>query len=235
MTKNFMDFTSDKVDIFILLVDSSGSMAEDASAVSKGLEMYKKSFENFSEVSSIVVSVSKFATDLYLTPFCRVKDIDTSYEASGTTVLNYAIVEGSKYLKKYMQDIIEVKAIIPKATFIVFSDGEPMKDYATTGEAKSAIENLNESGVTTVFVAFGKSIVAAYGKKMGFKSTIDVNNRNTVIEFLGVELSKSCKKQSKSLKGLGENFFSKAASEQSTEYSSKTAQVLEDEDWMDDL
>ena len=47
---HFFDFSSDKIDIFMLLIDSSGSMSGDRDNVIRGLNLYKKSFENFPEV-----------------------------------------------------------------------------------------------------------------------------------------------------------------------------------------
>ncbi len=52
-------------------------------------------------------------------------------------------------------------------------------------------------GVTTAFVAFGNAMKAQYGKNMGFVATVDVDD---IENFLGVELSSSCKEQSKETK-----------------------------------
>ncbi len=72
--------------------------------------------------------------------------------------------------------------------------------------------------------------------QFGFQSTIDVNNKQVLSNFLGVELSRSCKEQSKSMKSLGANFFSKAAnSSKSEKYSQKTKQAIEDEDWFKNI
>ena len=54
---HFYDFPSDKMDVFEFNIDSSGSMSGDTENVKKGLEMYKKSFEGFSEANSIVVAI----------------------------------------------------------------------------------------------------------------------------------------------------------------------------------
>lgn len=233
---NFMDFSSDKVDIFFILLDASGSMDSETDKVEEGLKMYQKSFKNFPEVNSIAVSVSSFASGFYPSEFKQVKDISTSYSTGGCTALNYAIHCGAEYLQEYLQKITEAKGIVPRATFIVFSDGQPYEDRMSATAGRKAIERLNLAGITTVFVAFGDSITAKFGEKMGFVSTIDVTNRRELVNFLGVELSKSCKEQSKSMKSLGANFFSQAANKSSSaNYSQATKQVLEDTGWIDDI
>lgn len=232
---NFMDFSTDKVDVFLMLIDKSGSMERDESNVRAGLRMYQKSFENFSEANSIAVSICRFGNDFYPDEFKHVNNLDLRYNTGGGTALYYSICCGADYLKYYIRQVTEAKGIVPRATFIVFSDGEPCGDRRTWDDAKRAIEDLNYSGVTTVFVAFGESIQSEFGKRMGFMSVIDVTDRNTLVNFLGVELSKSCKEQSMSMKSLGANFFSQAVGQTNSEkFSQTTAQALED-DWMTEL
>lgn len=233
---NFMDFSSDKVNVFLMVIDKSGSMENDEANVRRGLELYIKSFENFPESNSIAVSISQFANSFYPVDFKQVKDLNTQYSAYGATALYYSIAEGAEYLQNYIRDITEAKGIVPRATFIVFSDGMPCEDPGTRSGAKKAIADLNLAGVTTVFVAFGEAINSNFGKEMGFLSTIDVINRETLVKFLGVELSKSCKEQSRSMKSLGANFFSQAVDKTKSEgYSQTTAQALDDTSWIDDI
>lgn len=233
---NFYDFSSDNINIFLLLIDDSGSMEYDEDNVRKGMKLYQKSFDNFPEANSIAVSVSKFDSDFYPSDFKQVKEIDTRYSTGGATALYYSIVQGAKHLKKYINKVTELKKCIPRGTFVVFSDGEPCNDRMDEEDAKEVINELNYAGITTVFVAFGKAISSEFGKKLGFMSVIDVNDKETLINFLGVELSKSCKEQSKSLKALGANFFSQAVNNGNSEaYSQTTAQALEDDSWIDDI
>lgn len=233
---NFYDFSSDNINIFLLLIDNSGSMGNDEDNVRKGMKLYQKSFDNFPEANSIAVSVSMFNSDFYPADFKRVNEFNTRYHTDGGTALYYSIVKGAEHLKKYINKVTELKKCIPRATFVVFSDGEPCYDKMYWEDAKEAIDKLNYAGITTVFVAFGNAISSKFGKKMGFMSTIDVDDRETLINFLGVELSKSCKEQSKSLKALGANFFSQAVNNGNSEcYSQTTAQALEDDSWIDDI
>jgi len=168
--------------------------------------------------------------------FKRVNECKLEYCANGATALYYSICEGAKYLKHYISEVTRRTECIPRATFIVFSDGEPCHDRMYESDAQNAISDLNYAGVTTVFVAFGNAIQSEFGKRLGFQSTLDVDNRETLVNFLGIELSKSCKEQSKSLKALGSNFFSQAVKNENSEgYSQTTAQVLEDDSWIGDI
>lgn len=232
---NFYDFSSDKIDTYMFLVDGSSSMAGDTKNVEKGLKGYKESFESFPDVNSISVSVSQFNGEVYLNDFTKISQMSTRHVADGATAIYYAIEKGTEHLLKYIEKVTERAGVTPKATFIVFSDGEPCKDRANMSDAKKAISKLNYAGVTTVFVAFGSAINSSFGKKLGFMSTKDVTNREVIVEFLSEELSKSCKEQSKSYKALGANFFSQAVNSSSKGYSQATAQVLEDDSWINDI
>lgn len=233
---NFFDFSSDKIDVFLLLLDRSGSMERDERNVRDGLEMYKKSFEDFPESNSIAVSISKFSDDFYPGEFKHISEFSTYYDTNGATALYYSIVKGARHLNNYIAKVTERTGCIPRATFILFSDGEPCRDRRNRHDAKEAINNLNYAGVTTVFVAFGGAIESKFGEQLGFMSTIDVTDRDKLVNFLGVELSKSCKEQSKSLKALGANFFSQAIGNEDSEgYSHTTTQALEDDSWINDI
>lgn len=232
---DFFGFSSDRVDVFMLLIDTSGSMRGTESDMSRGLQMYKKSFENFAGANSIAVSVSEFSSDLRIKEFESVNSFDTSYSsAGGGTALYYSIVNSAKYLENYIKEIQEEKGIDPKATFICFSDGEPNDNSCNERDAAQAIRTLNEAGITTVFVAFGKSMQAKFGERLGFQSTIDVRNQAQLVNFFGVTLSKSCKEQSMSMKGLGANFFS-GAERNSNGFSQASNQALKDDSWFKDI
>ncbi len=232
---NIYDFSTDRINIFSLLIDSSGSMEDSASDMRSGLRMYKRSFNNFSEATSMAISVNRFNSEYMKSYFKGVEDFDISYNADGGTAIYYSICVGAEQLLTYINEVTERTGCIPRATFIVFSDGEPCGDRMTYSDAKKAIDRLNYAGVTTVFVAFGNAMSSKFGDKLGFVSTVDVKNREVLSNFLGVELSKSCKEQSRSLRSLGSNFFSKANNSKSKNYSQKTQQALEDDDWFKNI
>lgn len=232
---NVLDFSSDKINIFSLNIDESGSMKDYTSQMIKGLELYRKSFRGFSEENSIAVSMNTFADNLYLENFKKVRDINIDYSPDGATVLYYTIVKSAEALREYIDDVITQTGVVPISTFIVFSDGEPCNDKADKSDAIEAIKILNTSGVNTVFVAFGKAVERRIGESLGFQATVDIKNEKNLINFFGVELSKSCKEQSKSLKTLGSNFFSQANKKDDKEYSEKAGEVLNNSDFLDDI
>lgn len=233
---NVYNFSSDKISIFTMIIDSSGSMTDDQENVRRGLELYKKSFEEFPEVNSIAVSINTFDKDFHRGNFKHVWELNTDYHADGATALHYSIAKGAEDLNAYIAEVTEKTGCIPRATFIVFSDGKPCEDRMTEKDSRNAINQLNLAGVTTVFVAFGEAINSDFGRRLGFISTLDVIDKETLVNFLGVELSKSCKEQSKSLKALGANFFSQAMNNGNSEaYSNTTAQAMEDDSWFYDI
>lgn len=233
---NFFDFSSDTINIFIILLDSSGSMEDDERNVKRGMKDFIVSFENFPEANSVAVSISRFNDDFYPGEFRLVKDLDIRYSTNGRTALFYSIVKASEYLNNYVREVTERKKCPPRVTFICFSDGEPCGDMMSESDARRAIEDLNYSGATTVFVAFGNAINSEFGKRLGFMSTTDVTSSEVLEEFLGEKLSESCKEQSRSLKALGENFFSQAVDGNKSEgYSQTTMQALEDDEWIGDI
>ena len=234
--KNVYDFSSDNVNVFLMVIDSSGSMSSSKDDVKKGIRAYKRSFEGFEESGSIAVAVSYFSSDYYGGDFRRIEEISEEYEIGGATALYYAINKGKQQLTNYMDEIERRMGVIPRGTFIYFSDGEPCEDMATRESAKNSIREMNIAGITTAFVAFGKAITSNFGKELGFQSTIDVSDKKKLTKFMGGELSKSCKEQSRSMKALSGDFFSKAAgSENSEGYSRTTAQVLNDDSWINEI
>lgn len=233
---NEYDFSSDNINVFLIVLDTSGSMGNDENNVRLGLRSYKEEFENFYEADSIVVAVSRFSSDYEPGEFKKVRELSTEYCTGGATALCYSIAQGSKQLMSYIEEVAKRTGTIPRGTFIFFSDGEPCRDPGSPSEAKKAISDMNYAGITTVFVAFGEAISSEFGKEMGFQATVDVNNRDSLVKFMGEELSKSCKEQSQSMKALGANFFSHATDEESSDnYSKTTAQALEDDDWIDEI
>lgn len=232
---NFYDFSSDRINVYSLLLDSSGSMCDDVSNGRKGLGLFKESFETFYLKNSIVVSICRFNGDFFPGEFRPVSEMSDYYYADGATALNYAISKSADLLCDYVREVVKRTGIVPRATFVCFSDGEPCRDRMTYEQGREAVARMNYSGIDTAFAAFGKDISAEYGRKQGFKATIDVTNRSALLNFLGVTLPNSCKEQSQSYKSLGADFFSQGihSRSQSQGYSQRTAQVLEDDDWID--
>ena len=238
LNKSVYNFSSDNVNIFKFNIDSSGSMGEYGKDrdVRAGLEMYKKSFMDFPESDSIAISLSKFDSYYHPASFENIREFTIDYDPEGATALHESIVKGGVYLIVYMTRVTRKTGVIPRATYIVFSDGHPCDDRMGPEDSKKIIQELKDAGVTTVFVAFGEAIGSKFGDELGFDSTIEVKEQKELINFLGVELSKSCKEQSQSMKALGSNFFSQAVVNKNSEgYSLRTSAVVDDEDFMDDI
>lgn len=238
LDESVYNFSSDNVNIFKFNIDSSSSMEDDGKYrdVIAGLEMYKKSFMDFPESDSIAISLSKFASRYHPVPFENIREFTVDYRPDGATALHESIVKGGIFLIAYMTRVTRKNGVIPRATYIVFSDGHPCQDRMSSEDSKKIIQELKDAGVTTVFVAFGEAIGSSFGDDLGFDSTIEVKEQSELVNFLGVELSKSCKEQSQSMKALGANFFSQAVGNKNSEgYSLRTSAVVDDEDFMDDI
>lgn len=233
---NFYNFSSDMIDIYLLLLDGSSSMEDDESNVCKGLRLFKESFDDFYLANSIVVSICRFDDDFYPGDFRPVREMDTHYSTKGRTALNYSICKSADLLSSYVREVVRRTGVTPTVTFVCFSDGRPCADRMSFEQGQAAIERMNMAKYTTAFAAFGGEISSQYGKDLGFVANVDVTQRSALLNFLGVELSNSCKEQSQSYKSLGENFFSQTAEKsQSQEYSQTTAQALEDNSWIDEI
>ena len=229
---NFYDFSSDKIDIFFFLLDSSSSMEPNRDEVLEGLRNYQKNFQEFDEAGSIVVNISKFDSDFKPGNFKSVKAFNIDYDTGGETALYYSIVKAYELLQKYIDNVIDKKNIIPRATFIVLSDGCPYNDPGNFESAKSAIEKMNYAKINTVFIPFGNGITSEFGENLGFMA---IKRGHNLSKFIGEDLSEYCKGQSKSFKQLGSNFFSQMEHGTSQKYSQKTEQALEDFSWLEEL
>ena len=230
---NFFDFSSDQVHVTLMLIDSSGSMRDQKSAMKEGLTYYQKYFEGLPEANSMAISNSNFDSDLRLGAFRPLSEFDTSYNTDGWTAIYYAIVQASHHLLNYMEEVAKKTGIRPQGTLMVFSDGHSEHDRATFGDAKETVEKLNTAGINTVFVAFGEAIEEEYGKALGFLATKDVKDRGALPEFFE-EFSEASRRQSQTRKSLGANFFSNVQSS-SAGYSNRARQALEDDSWFDDI
>jgi len=228
---DFMDFSSENIQIFAFMIDQSGSMEDDKENVIEGVQTYQKKLNNILEANSIAVSISKFESQIMLGEFQHIRDMRFRYEPCGRTALYDAIVKGANHLMQYMETVVKKHGCIPKATFILFSDGrDNMSDYFASA-ARDSIRKLNYVGIDTIFVPFGTAIHSSFGEDLDFKITREVKNSEELVYFLGEELSNASIRQSQSRKSLGEAFFSQAKS--SKNYSERTRQVLEEDDWMD--
>ena len=140
---NYMGFTTDNINIFIFVIDASGSMEDNEDEVERGLKKFSKSFEKFPEANSIAVSICQFNEGVSLGDFKNVKEVNLKYYTNGGTWLNYAIVKTAGYLKDYISQVVEKTEVTPTVTYLVFSDGKPEGDPLREKDGREAIESLN--------------------------------------------------------------------------------------------
>ena len=237
---NKINFETDQINVFLLLIDCSGSMEDEYSAMISGLNEYKEKIIKFSKEEGISLAIAKsmFNQDYIEGNFLDPEDMDTSYFADGRTAMYDAIHRAKMQLDEYVSEVIHVNGVKPKVTFTLFTDGLSNNDKGKNYKkiALEDIATMNDLNFTTVFIAFGEAIKAKIGKELGFQSTIDVNNRNILKDFLVDELSKSTMEQSRSIHPLGSNFFSKATyGEESEKISNKAKEALEDRKWLGEI
>ena len=222
-------FSSDVVNIFVMLYDCSGSMSSHYGAIIEANTAFYEDFSRFEEKGSVAISKAMFDERVQKTPFGPVKNFSTDYYAGGGTRLYNAIVEVGEETIAYYKEIESRLNIRPRITFLVFSDG--MDNYSYESEinsAKDIITQLNSLDATTVFVAFGQAIEAKDGEMLGFSCIRDITSANELISCLGTELSQSCIEQSKSAFSLKSKFFSKAATDTTAETSPEANKVVAD-------
>ena len=204
------DFSSDTVDIFILLYDVSGSMDAHVSEIRRANETFKKVFSRFEEKGSVAISKAVFSEGCRISPFKSVDEFDTSYSTYGSTHLYSAICEVVDATIEYYRELIKRINIQARITLLVFSDGEDNERAYNMSKAADKIRELNSLDATTVFVAFDAAIDAKDGENLGFSCTRDIHSSEELVSCLGVELSRSCIEQSKSAFALKSQFFSQA-------------------------
>jgi len=225
------DFTSDVINIFVMLYDYSGSMDRDEGAMRKANKAFYDDFSKFEEKGSIAVAKGAFASYFVMSTFDSIKYFDTSYSANGGTKLYYAITAAKEFTIAYYNELVKRLNVRPRVTFLVFTDGGDNESPEYYDKAKTAITELNSIDATTVLVAFREAINYGLGEKMGFVCTKDIRTVNELISCMGTELSKSCKEQSKSVYSLKSEFFSQA--DKNAEEDDVPNQEIKDDDFFD--
>lgn len=206
------DFTSDVVNIIVLIYDCSGSMESDVYAIREANRAFYSDFSRFEERKAVAISRCDFAEFISMSSFSTVDKFDTNYYAHGGTRLYKAISYAAKNTIEYYNELVRRLNIRPRITFLVFSDGCDNNDYSYEIDgAKQFITDLNALDATTVFVAFREAIRFNSGKELGFNLTRNISTVQELTSCLGTELSQSVKEQSRSAVSLKSKFFSQAA------------------------
>ena len=229
MANHLYTFSSDVINIFVMLYDYSGSMSEYTSNIRSANKAFYEDFSRFEEKGTVAISKARFSSGVDMTAFGPVKDFSTEYFASGGTRLYHAIKEVGDETIAYYDEIISRLNVRPRITFLVFSDGRDNDNYSSEiEEAKDMIARLNSLNATTVFVAFGEAIEIKDGELLGFSCIRDITSAKELVSCLGTELSRSCIEQSKSAFALKSRFFSKAATDASNGNTPEVKKVVAD-------
>jgi len=229
MNNHLYSFSSDVVNIFVLLYDQSGSMSDYRSAILQANEAFYENFSRFEEKGSVAISKATFSEGVRMSPFGPVKDFSTDYHAQGGTWLYDAIVKVGEETLAYYNEVQSRLNIRPKITFLVFTDGADNNNIKSEIDAaKDMLVRLNSLDATTVFVAFGEAIDAKDGDFLGFSCVKDITSASELISCLGTELSRSCIEQSRSALSLKSKFLSKAATDTPAEASPEAQKVVSD-------
>ncbi len=204
------NFSSDTINIFVLLYDISTSMEYDVGAMRKANKAFYDDFSKFEERGSIAIAKGVFSQYFDMSCFSEVKNFNTGYNVEGATALYYAITCAANNTIEYYDEIVKRLNVRPRITFLVFTDGENNRAGEYYGNAVEAIKELNSLDATTVLVAFREAINSGIGEDLGFSCVKNINTVKELINCMGSELSKSCKEQSKSAYSLKSAFFSQA-------------------------
>ena len=209
------NFTSDNINIFVMIYDESGSMSYDVASMIEANHAFVQDFMKFEEKGSIAVAKASFhGRTIEMSDFSEIKNFSTAYKADGGTNLYEALTEVGKKTIEYYHEIVKRLNTIPRITFLVFSDGvDSDQSERELLAAKDIILQLNSLDATTVFVAFREARESGVPERLGFNCTKNIHNVSELISCMGGELSKSCKEQSQSAYSLKSAFFSKAAKE----------------------
>ena len=206
------NFTSDVVNIITLIYDTSGSMCDDEYAICAANDAFKEDFSKFEEKNAIVIARCDFDSEIRMSNFLPVEFFSTKYSTGGQTNLYKAISTAATVTIAYYDELVKRLNIQPRITFLVFSDGvDNCGGSYAFHKAIEDITQLNKLNATTVFVAFRDAIPENSGEKLGFNCTRNISNVQELISCLGMELSQSCKEQSKSAYSLKSSFFDQAA------------------------
>ena len=101
------DFTSDNINIIVLVYDYSGSMRGDINAIQKANQAFRQDFSKFEDKGSIAISKARFANSFAMSSFLTVDEFDTSYSADGGTELYYAIRCATDNTLAYYKEMIK--------------------------------------------------------------------------------------------------------------------------------
>ncbi|MBR1884068.1 MAG: VWA domain-containing protein [Clostridia bacterium] len=205
-----MELLWNSINVFLIIIDSSGSMQSYAKEMEKRLKEFSRRMSLMDEAGSVIISRVDFEDSYSQTKYDRVENFKTSYYANGGTELYKAIYEtlptliGSENEEGAVQ-ILQDQGYEPKFTIVVFSDGEDNngKRSRYREKAKKMVERVNEMHGVTAFVSFGGDISRNVAEDLGFKNIDSKYDLEQAFEAI----TSSCIRQSQSDVSLTDTFF----------------------------
>ena len=202
-------FSSDIINLYIIVIDSSGSMDKHRSEVIAGLKEIKRRISATVEVNSIAICIVKFKNNVYIGDFKDVEDMDTdNYHPEGGTELYLAISKSADRFLDYHKIVEEENKCKVQSSFIVMTDGED-SSYSSRkyNDAIEWIEKMKKNGFTVALVPYGEAITSLKIRNMGFTDIMEVKGNEKMSEILGKRVSESIRRQSQCSTSLSGNFF----------------------------
>lgn len=192
----------------VLDIDSSGSMQDysdyKSGIMSDCLKNFKSAIINSKQSDEMLLAKITFDDEVQIGGFVNPEDLDCTYSTGGCTALNDSIIAGRKLILDYMEQIRN-NGGTPRGCFVILSDGENNSSYATDGDARKAIKDLQKQEVTVAFITFGRG-AAGIAQSLGIdpKDIWDCKNDEHGLRMALKMVSKSAIRASKRASaGLG--------------------------------
>ncbi|MDE7324919.1 MAG: hypothetical protein K2N63_01335 [Lachnospiraceae bacterium] len=199
------EIDNENINLIFVGIDRSGSMYPFEGDMSKSLQDFKDALTNSKEADDILVARADFAYTAVVGGYKRITEFDTAYQTGGSTAMFDTIVDGTNKLKEY-RDYLKNEGMRVKAVFAIFSDGEDNISDNKFGDAKKAVEYLNNEEIVTAFISFGGA-ATQIAKDLGFRNILDVNSSASELRKAFNCLSKSVIENSKSAVSKQDDFF----------------------------
>ena len=206
---NDLEISVSSPNLFLLLIDSSGSMLGYKEKMAFELKKFKDKMTAMDESSTVIISRWDFSEKIYASDFDKIENFPTNYYADGGTRLYETIICAKKALlgtRKYEGtiDILQNQGYYPEVAIIVFSDGEDedSDNMYNLERAAAAVSKMNANDIVTAFVCFGDSS-RKVAKKLNFRN---IDTKYDLEEAFDA-ISSSCIRQSMSAVSLTDNFF----------------------------
>ncbi len=199
------EIDSENINLIFVGIDRSGSMYPFRGDMGKSLGDFKDALTDSKEADNILVARADFADTAVVGGYKRITEFDTAYQSGGCTAMFDTIVDGTKKLREY-RDYLKNEGMRVKAVFAIFSDGEDNVSNNNFGDAKKAVEYLNNEEIVTAFISFGGEATQT-ANDLGFRSILNVNSSASELRKAFNCLSKSVIENSKSAVSKQDDFF----------------------------